>query len=186
MRGRRHSALREATSAAHAAVDAAVTDGGFLTSPAGYRGLLRRLHLFHCQLERSLPPEHAAEFQLWGILHRGAWLKADLAALRAAPLRRRAPTALPRLATQDDVLGALYVLIGATLGARVLVERLARYATPDGGGLIYFSEMSRSRHWPEFLAALETAPVICEARLARGAVAMFDSLRQYLSGPRPA
>ncbi len=76
------------------------------------------------------------------------------------------------------LIGALYVLEGSTLGARVLAPKLAHLGRPDGRGLQYFSRVTESskRTWPRFCHALDALVLDATtlAEVERGAIGTFE------------
>ncbi len=114
----RRNALKEATSSAHAALDALV--GGFATV-GDYRRYLAGIAAFRLPVEawlsnNALPPAFAD----WepGLVRDE--LKADLADLETPEPGIARPFAPPE---GEGVVGLLYVLEGSTLGARLLAKR---------------------------------------------------------------
>lgn len=166
-------ALREATAACHARVDAAF-DGFALNTPDTYRAFL----LAHAQalvpLERAVS-RHA----LWPEWQpRRALLLADLAVLGAT-----APSQ-PDLDIADPAAcwGALYVLEGSRLGGAVLAGRV-----PAGLPATYLSARHVAGSWGRFGDALERAGdqtdggVTWRNRAIAGARAAFACFEQAAS-----
>lgn len=121
-------------------------------------------------LEAALTGQGAGDaLEDWPLRARGELLRADLAALG---LSEPLPQAEPRFANPDQLLGALYVLEGSKLGARLLLARVLA-AHPAAAGATAFlahgSDPARTAAWPSFLARLEAAP--CSAARAAEALA---------------
>lgn len=121
--------LRAATSRAHAGLDDDLS--ARLQAPGGYHAYLRGMHAFLCSL---LPGVRAAAAGMdWPL---PAWeqaLECDLAHLRLTPLAPEPSPTSNRAAT----LGALYVVEGAGLGARVLLRRANALGYGQGCGATF-------------------------------------------------
>lgn len=181
MTGRRHALIRGATAASHAALDAAVTRAGYFDSATGYVELLRGLHAFHVELDASAGPRLKLGLAEWSIGPRASWLLQDLDELQTPP-RAGAPGSSRQLPDSSDAcLGVVYVLLGATLGARILVDRarlLLRELEPKG--LTYISQLASCRDWPRFLSHLETCECADETAIARAATGIFERIRDHV------
>lgn len=117
------AALRGATAAAHARVDAGF--GGFaLDSLAGYSRFLQAQAAAFLPVEAALDRARAEEtIPDWPQRRRAALLRSDLAdlAVTASALPE------PELATPAEIAGAVYVIEGSRLGGAMLV----RGVSPD-------------------------------------------------------
>lgn len=184
MNGRRHAMIREATARSHAALDAEVTRAGLFDSVAGYGEFLRGLHGFHSELDRSAGTRLRRDLTEWSIAPRLAWLASDLAALGLAPAGRPAApvTTAPLPDTDAACAGTLYVLLGASLGARILVRRVSALPLDlEDGGMHYLSRLASDDQWPRFMAHLETLEPADESAMSRAANQMFDRIRDHVS-----
>ena len=168
---RRRLALREHTAAAHAALDARV---GKLDTIEGYGSYLLGMYGFRQPLETAL-----AEIALPGCL--GGWrsrplapaIHADLADLGHAAVAA-APAALPRMGDPSSLLGVLYVLEGASLGARLLYRRARRLGMTERYGARHLALQAQGAvYWRRFLALLEDAPAFDPGDAADAALATF-------------
>jgi heme oxygenase len=187
MQGRRHVELRRTTAALHQELDGIVDREDFFGSVDRYASYLARLHLFHGRVEPLIAGSGDPAMQEWLHGDRVGWLAADLRDLGRTPPSAgpEEPGALPSLPSPAARLGALYVIVGSALGARMLVRRLDRLDMPAGGAARYLSGLGAFDRWKAFLAHLEAAPIDAEGDLLDGALATFESARLHLSGPLP-
>lgn len=153
MSGTRRWQLREATAAAHAAVDETV--GSFATLD-GYKSYLSASLAFREPIERALDRTvWPATFGDWRPARISSAIHADMADLGLecpAAVTLDPPDSVPRL------LGTLYVLEGSVLGARVLFERAKALGLTETHGARHLALLSRDiDRWRTFLALLETA-----------------------------
>jgi len=146
--------LRAATRSAHASIET-VPRFGRLQAPdltaADYVETLRRLHAFHAPIESAiahcLSGNSVAEALLDG--SRLAAITADMAWFGASPM---APQRLPdQPASVASALGALYVIEGSNLGARVVGKQVAKTlgVGPGTGGSYHcgLSAEDARRRW---------------------------------------
>jgi heme oxygenase len=112
-------------------------------------------------------------------------LAADLSALG---LSAQAQAVLPRcrvpkLHDAGEALGSFYVMEGSTLGGRI-IQRNVEHRLGDAGrsSSTYFAGYGSDTGlmWRSFLARLDQAPIVDAARIARGAVATFERLGEWL------
>lgn len=146
--------LRRSTADLHRDVEEAVGLPGSVKTREDYVALLRRLHEFHCAVERTL---EAAEWAPgWAALgidlseHRRArLLRKDLAEL-GHPVADESTAAgfanLPAPRAFGEALGYLYVVEGSALGGRVLGPAI-RAAVP-GMPMAFFESEGRAHPGP--------------------------------------
>jgi heme oxygenase len=184
MRRPRHAYLRDTTKAAHDALERAVESAGFFDGVAAYGNYLRRMRLLHLSLERSLGSASGEWLGRWGLADHASWLDDDLYALSIAALPASAARGFRKPKCDDDAarLGAFYVMLGATLGARLLVRRIDSLTLPPAQGRTYLTALSRCNDWPGYLEALEAEPLSSEPGIGAGAVAAFESVLDHMSG----
>jgi len=128
-RRRRHQDVRRATAAAHAGLDAMLRDAGCFTSVQGYRRYLGAVAPVYAALEATLDTAGAARLLPdWPRRRKVGLIHAELRGMGAAldTLDRRVSVAAIGACDTGDIFGALYVLEGATLGARCLPARCGR------------------------------------------------------------
>ena len=184
MRRPRHAYLREATKAAHQDLERAVERAGFFAVASGYSDYMLRLRLFHDTFRRNLRANAGDLLNRWGFDEFAKWLDEDLASLTLTPLPLSAAHAFRQTPSHNASvrLGAFYVVLGSTLGAKVLLKRAQSLSLPQGRGLAYLTRMGRSEGWQQYLEYLETAPGVAEEDLSFGAVATFESIQDHMAG----
>lgn len=122
--------LRQETRPAHMALETALPIGRGRIDHVSYRDHLQFLLSFHEPVERHLQriPELAVALPDLDDRCKTRLLRDDLGAAADAPQ----PARVPAPQTLPDGLGVLYVLEGATLGARSLLPRLRRAGVIPG------------------------------------------------------
>ncbi len=178
--------LRAATQAAHARLDT-VFSRYDLACPAGYRRFLLAQAAVVPSLEAALDGalDGAGARRVlpdWPERRRSAALLADLATLGVArPPALRAPAP----GGPGWVLGALYVLEGSRLGAKMLRRRVM-----SGGDVLccaataYLTHEPGSASWPDFLAVLQTSPHAADLdTMVLGACDIFALFEQAACSP---
>jgi heme oxygenase len=158
--GSMRSLLRAATMGLHAVVDARfapMLDAG----EAGYRSLLLASAAAIFPLEQALLTA-GVDLLLpdWTRRTRAAALRADLTDLGITDV---AAATAPPLAGAARMFGALYVLEGSRLGARLLVpDLLAGGSTRVRAATRYLRHGEGHRLWQSFLAHLESSQPVRE------------------------
>jgi len=178
--------LRHATGDLHAELEQLVEEARFFESVPSYGRYLQRLHLFYRNFVAGAGHSGGALIDVWRVRERVGWLGQDLAALALAPLPlQRSPIVCPAPTARDgngSLFGSLYVILGASLGARLLIERTRMLPLPAEGGRIYLSQVGTTTPWNRFIDALETEPISCADSMSQGAVDTFASIRRHLCG----
>ena len=151
---------------------------GTLTEAATAR-FLAKLYGFVVPFEQLLRAR-AAEFgPEWELprRYRAALLRQDLPATDALPL---APN-LPPLHTRAQLLGALYVLEGSTLGGQVIARQLAKNGIPTRA---YFSGHAEQTGplWKSFVALLaqEATSAATTDAIVASAILTFQRLHAWI------
>ncbi|MEM5473030.1 biliverdin-producing heme oxygenase [Hoeflea sp. AS60] len=144
--------LRHASSALHQQLD---TSLGELTTKLDYSRYVQKTHCFRFALERALLSADSVDWQVDPI--------SDLAAEDLADLE---VTSLPhanvpvREWTRSSYLGALYVLEGSSLGARLLFRRAEALGMTMDFGARHLAHLAADhQRWRNFVEILETIPV---------------------------
>ena len=139
--------LRKATGSLHAHVDSCAA-GMRLETPRGYARFLATQASVVLPLEDALESADVARVVPdWIDRRRSESLKADLAEIGASCV----PVRPPVFRSDAALLGALYVLEGSRLGARVILSRVVScFATR------YLRHGEGRRLWPIFLEILES------------------------------
>lgn len=153
-----HSArLRLETREAHARVDALVGIDRPNFSVEDWRDYLRRLERVVRPLEAVLR-QNARQWAAWLPDAASRWrahrFADDLAALDVAPLPG-APVPATLCASTAACLGVLYVLEGSTLGARVVLKRLAHLGAPLQASSRAHLRPRVGAQWQTFCGALD-------------------------------
>lgn len=165
--------LRERTAEAHAAVDAAI--GGF-DDLASYGTYLRSIAAFRWPIEDRLSTVNwPAALVDWRPAQVSDAIAADLADLGISPHPPR-DEILPL--DGDGLFGALYVLEGSALGARLLLRRAEAIGMSATHGARHLALLSSNLDgWRGFLSRLEQAePFDLESAL-KASLATFNSAR---------
>lgn len=180
----RHKQLRAATSGVHSAIDVQVSAEGFFATSERYAIYLQRMLAFQKSFDAAACGIRDDWLGKWGIPQRVSWLADDLAVFdRTPPCELASATARAwRFANASEVLGGLYVVMGAGLGARVLLARAQPFKRPSGGGVAYLRGLSETPRWPEFLEFLNTTTAIDENDMCQGALRTFECVAAHLSG----
>lgn len=144
--------LRDATSAAHRALDAQLSEFD-LTVFSGYRRFLQASAGALLPLEAALVEAGVARmFPDWPERARSAAIAADLHRLGGIA---QATVSVSPL-TRSGVLGTMYVLEGSRLGAKFLLRAVADAADPRiGTAVAYLGHGMGQRFWQSFLARLD-------------------------------
>ena len=181
--GQRRERLRRATAGAHRVLEAMLDDAGCFVSADGYRCYLGAVAPLYAALEAALDAADAAQLvpdwprrRKLGLILAGLRAAGGQASGGAASDRFRAAVTAPWCA--GDVLGALYVLEGATRGGAVLAHRMRDLGISPPPGAACFLDpygTERGAMWRAFLGWLEAADLTCaeEAALCPRAAATF-------------
>lgn len=174
----RRTLLRTATATAHADLERRV---GPLETRTAYIAYVRGLEAFRAPLERALTIGGYAEgFGAWRPVFIADALAADLADLGVTRAPRRPTVAL---ADRTDALGALYVLGGSALGARLIAGLAARLGyTPAHGARHLDAQTASIGNFRAFIDMLAAAPGIDDVRLVAAANATFRAAAAAFDG----
>jgi heme oxygenase (biliverdin-IX-beta and delta-forming) len=146
--------IRERTSAHHAAVDTAV--GSFDTLER-YRIYLQGLWVFRRpfedQLDQIVWPEHFGDWRPRTI---GPLILRDMDDLNVTGVCPRCDISLG--GDLESVMGALYVLQGSSLGARILLSRARALGLSESHGARHLAGLAHSDDWKTYLQLLDSAP----------------------------
>lgn len=152
--------LREATAKAHAALEARV---GALTSRGAYEAYLQGLHAFRTPVEPLLAAAVADALPGFAPDLIAPELAADLRDLGLAAI---APEAAPDVSSPSRALGALYVLEGSALGARVLLPQVRTLGFDADHGARHLALQPKGAGWREFVTRLDAAVLDDDAVIA--------------------
>lgn len=178
-----HLRLRAATASAHEALERDLGWEARVSTLAGYRDLLGRLHGFHATWEPAIGAA-LDDGAFFDARRRVAALGDDLAFLGLTEADIGGlPQARPiLLADPASAMGALYVLEGSTLGGRVIGRHIAAAHGLGGEGLAYYSGHGprTGAMWSAFRARLDTFDGEGESVVA-AANETFDAMRLWLT-----
>jgi heme oxygenase len=167
--------LRAGTAQAHAALDATV---GTFASRESYRRYLQGLYAFRAPLEEALEGTRLpAAFGSWRPKTVREALSLDLNDLGCPPPERVKTFVISNEVTR--LLGVLYVLEGASLGARVLEPRAQRLGLHASFGARHLAQQTlAARNWNHFVEVLEGIPGIELKPVVEAACATFALAQQ--------
>lgn len=185
-----HQRLKAATRTAHRRLEhqLPLLDHGMTL--AQYHLLLRVYAGFYLPLENAMEAHHLPPVQNeWALHRKSQWLVEDLVSLGDRPdLIEALPLCsdLPPMTSQADLLGALYVVEGATLGGHIILERLHHSLGPCAHQCARFFTSYGPRvpqMWIAFLHILEAAAYDArqELLIIESACKTFLSFEQWLS-----
>jgi heme oxygenase len=154
--------LRTRTAAVHAELDAMVGDWPDLEA---YKRYARAVLAFRAPLEHAFAAlQLSGPFTAWQSLTIAPELRADLADLRVADPE---PLSAPYASDVSWIAGALYVLEGSSVGARILVRRAAELGLSSTHGARHLAAQTADRQrWPSFLALLDSPSLDPETAVA--------------------
>ncbi len=192
-----HERLRAATGPAHDRLESLLPllDPGLTLDE--YRQLLRRFYGFYAPLERAMARAACEEMQAEvARRHKSPWLLQDLLALgetETTVLTCSLCCDLPSITSNGQLIGALYVVEGATLGGQMVMRFLRQSLGPQPSHCMRFFQ-SYGEHvrpmWASFLTVLGAAAQdhAAEREIIESACATFHSFEAWLSPPtrRPA
>ncbi|MFK3966078.1 biliverdin-producing heme oxygenase [Ensifer adhaerens] len=169
MRGSERVELRNRTRDAHQRVDAAV---GELSTIEDYRRYVARVLPFRATMDEALRNVSWPEGWNWRPSGVAELLAQDACDLGLAPARRIRPDF--DLSDPSALLGALYVVEGSSLGARVLRQRALKLGFDETFGAKHLASMANdTTRWPSFLSLLERTRDFDVVRSAVTANAVF-------------
>ena len=154
-------------------------------SAAATTRFLARMYGFMQPYEAQLQAHAAALGPAWEIAAR---LRAPLllADLRVPAGQLPLCPALPPLGTLPQLLGAMYVLEGSTLGGQVLARQLARAGIDQGRFFTGAGPLTGPR-WKSFCHLLATAATPAqEDEIVQSAIVTFQTLAAWLARPEVA
>lgn len=167
--------LRADTAGVHAELDAVSDSAGFFNDRGAYAGYLAATLRARRAIEQGLDAARIEQlFPLWPQRQISEALAADIADLGG--LSTSATGSVPDY-SPAAALGALYVLEGSALGARLLEKRAAALGmTPSFGGRHFAVQTARDGAWAALLKVMEHADLDADAETecVASALATFD------------
>lgn len=188
-RNRFHQRLRHATQPIHRRLEARLPLLDSRLTATRYRNLLRTFFGFYVPLEASMeksaPPALSADVAR---RRKSRWLLEDLLSLGdSTQIIETLPLCgeLPQMTSQADVLGALYVVEGATLGGQFVVTSLCNSLGRNADRSVRFFTSYGPRvpeMWSSLLRILEAAAYdeLEEQAILASACRTFASFEQWL------
>lgn len=174
----RRAILREKTSKAHESLDTSI---GAFDSLDAYAIYLKGVAAFRIPLETAT--DDAGSLCAWEHQSIADLIRLDLQDLCLTPA---APTAIPTPAGRDALLGALYVMEGSALGARLLYKRAQSLGLSDVFGARHLAaQAAKSDRWQTFLALLETTDLVEIDTVAQSSDATFAAAQRAFASARP-
>lgn len=179
---KRHSVLRARTAAAHDSLDGLVSGAGYFDSVDRYAVYIDRMLGFQNSFDRAAAGICDAWLDAWSIRSRIGCLEDDRASLDSSHRAHSSVAEATALALKSpsQLLGGLYVVMGAGLGSRILVTRARRLPLPSGRGVAYLSNLSVTTRWQDFLRFLEIEPNIDDDDMCDGALQTFECVANHL------
>lgn len=143
--------MKERTVDIHELLDQRV--GAFNSLPK-YRRYLQGIARFRFDIENTLQGAHwPSEWNGWRPSLIAPALRHDLS-LMGLEIRRK-PSRQIDIASASQLLGLLYVVVGSSLGARLLVKRAAAIGIHEDNGALHLAVMSNDiAPWRQFLSCL--------------------------------
>jgi len=173
----RRMRLRGATNGLHESIDSRIRQSGFLTTPAGYERYLRATLRARQAIEAGLDAGGAqAVYPPWPARKIAPALALDISDLGGGPPGdvQCAPPSSPF--SLGSIWGALYVLEGSAVGARLLLRQAAILGfTPQFGARHLARQTTAPSAWKDFVAALNEVQLTCDqdAACVEGAITTF-------------
>ncbi|MBI1684928.1 biliverdin-producing heme oxygenase [Caulobacter hibisci] len=173
--------MRNATRGEHARLDALIRGAGFLTNRSRYLAYLSATLNAREAIERALGTANAVGvYAAWPQRRIASYLRQDLRDLgHAAPLPSE-PSDFT-VSGRAGILGALYVLEGASLGARLLQKAVLDLGMDAAFGARHMAmQTADSSAWLRFTSLLDEADFDApdEAECAQTASRTFERFEQ--------
>jgi len=176
----RRERLRAQTSEVHRQLDQWLDASGGFTRADAYRGFIAGMARFYGAAIHTVGPSLVQVWPGWSRWNPLDALMQDAAALRVLPPVARLKPDFSSAAAQ---LGLLYVVVGSSLGARVLVRRVRELPAPVRDAGHYLAHLDAERWaWPDFVETLESAHLdeAAELQLLSGALSAFTAVTEHL------
>lgn len=172
--------LRAATDDLHQMLDARVSNASFLATREGYCDYLLRTYLARSAVEAALDRSGAQNvYAAWPDRRIGAAMALDLDDMGIElPVE---PPALEMTLGEGGIWGALYVLEGSTIGARLIAREVEKIGMTDGHGARHLSvQAANSRAFRQFIDVLEAATLDAdgEAECTSAAIETFSCFQR--------
>ena len=175
--------VRALTSELHAQLEAAINIDSALGSINTYRQLL----LGYLSIYRPFEQALSGLITPTGVItHPGlnntSLLEQDLRALHTPAMHSLLPATLPPLQTTDEILGALYVVEGSSLGGQYIYRQVQQQLHLDsthGAAFFYGKGPATGTAWKRFITLFDEH-ITSPHHAAASAIAMFHVFEQAL------
>jgi heme oxygenase (biliverdin-IX-beta and delta-forming) len=180
----RRQMLKASTFGVHQALETAIEKAQFFGSLTGYCDWVRRSYAFHWEMDAAIAEwREGHALPVMGAAKLASLLSQDAEDLgiNLAPAVRRGNIKIRNMA---EVLGALYVVHGASLGARILTQRARKLGLTAGFGARQLEFAASSfEPWRDYLNFLEDyeCPDSDEKRMAMTARETFELAKRHFS-----
>lgn len=179
----RRSMLRTSTAALHLDLENAMESRRYFDCVEAYREYLLKLDLFYRVFCQTMDQSQGEMLGRWGIRDHRGWLADDLSYFGMAPLLHDQRLHLaPRIDCRAHAFGAVYVILGSSLGAKALASRAAKLLKGGDAGMTYLGSLRSSHRWPDFLSGLEAEEGLADADILHGATETFASYKAHMTG----
>ncbi|TYZ06772.1 biliverdin-producing heme oxygenase [Hymenobacter lutimineralis] len=159
--------------------------GAGQVSVAATAHFLRKIYGFLVPYEAQLRRQGLAFSAEWELPQRSRspLILADLASLPEGPLPPALCPLMPPLSTRAELLGAMYVMEGSTLGGQVITRQLAQAGIPLQRYFRGYGELTGPR-WKTFCRLLtQEAAHVDQEQLVTSAAQTFQLLDAWLKQP---
>lgn len=175
--------LRDRTSQAHASVDKLV---GSFDTPDDYLRYLQGMASFRIPLEASLAAAHwPAHWDYWRPSTIGAAIRSDIHDLGDGQPEPGHGDVAPVPASEEALLGTLYVIMGSNLGAQILYKRAQAIGfTEDHGARHLAIQAGGIGDWRAFLALLDNVGALDMDAVVDAALLTFGSAERAFADAR--
>lgn len=166
----RRFSLREGTWAMHQKLDSCI---GHLTTPSAYKRYLFTVFTLRSGIE------HCLQHSIWPA-YLGSWRPSYLTEalqqdMQDLSLASTPMPMFPPLTSHSALLGALYVIEGASLGARLLIKQAATLGfTGEFGARHLAQQTAGEQEWSIFLHYLDNAPDFQKEQAIHATQAVFS------------
>jgi heme oxygenase len=180
----RRGCLKRGTAELHQAVDGLMDRSGMLSSRSGYSRYLHATLLARSSIETRLVANGVADlYSIWPKRQISHLVERDLVDLEPKTQPQSADTNHTAM-SPGAMLGALYVLEGSALGARVIARRVEVIGMgPTFGARHLKQQTAEPTAWPTFLELLDTTKLTAveDEDCIREASSTFESFLHHYS-----
>lgn len=175
--------LRAATAAIHNELDSNPRMANYLQTRSGVAELLSRWYGFLFPYQKRLEAARPELADFARSRSKTALLVADLSVHGIPAVQVRLCKDIPTLGNEAEMLGAMYVTEGATLGGRVIARQLERnLGLADNRGYSFFNCYgdNTGAMWKAFSSTVEDSCSELPDVAVGSAIRTFNSIRDWL------